>query len=265
MTDSAEPTSRGHLNPGAPGVHFDRFELGDDLREILRHVWLVRWQLPAGITQRQRVLSYPAFNAVFEPDGCALYPPLPHVQIRELEGASWGVGLLLRPGAGMLFSPKPNEVDTAGMPLPDAPAARVRDVLTDWSADSRGTLVTILRSWLTPMIGRLDDTARLVSAACDLAENDRNLLRAGELADAVGVTPRTLERAVRDRLGVTPKWLIECRRMQEAATTLFTAPDSDISALAADLGFADYPHFSRSYRRIIGETPKQTATAAPDR
>lgn len=265
MNDSAEPTSRGHLNPGAPDVHFDRFELGADLREVLRHVWLVRWHLPTGAVQRQRVLTYPAFNAVFEPDGCALYPPLPHVQIRELDGASWGVGLLLRPGAGILFSPNPNAVDAAGTSLPDAPAARVRTLLTDWSPDSRGALVTTLRSWLAPMADRLDDTARLVNAACDLAENDRDLLRAGDLADAVAVTPRTLERAVRDRLGVTPKWLIECRRMQEAATTLFAAPDTDVSALAADLGFTDYPHFSRSYRRIIGETPKQTATAAPGR
>lgn len=262
MTDSAGPTSRGHLNPGAPGVHFDRFELGPDLREVLRHVWLVRWSLPTGVVQRQRVLSYPAFNAVFEPQGCALYPPLPHVQIRALEGTSWAVGLLLRPGSGMLFAPNPDGIDATGQPMPDAPAARVRALLTDWTPDARGTLVTVLRGWLTPMIGRLDDTARLVNSACELAENDRNLLRAGDLADAVAVTPRTLERAVRDRLGVTPKWLIECRRMQEAATTLFAAPDTDVSALAADLGFADYPHFSRSYRRIIGETPKQTATAA---
>ena len=57
---------------------------------------------------------------------------------------------------------------------------------------------------------------------------------------------------------MSPKWLIECRRLQHAATTLYTAPGTDLSELAAALEYTDYSHFSRQYRQVIGESPRAT-------
>jgi AraC-like DNA-binding protein len=72
------------------------------------------------------------------------------------------------------------------------------------------------------------------------------------------LSPRSLERRVVDHIGLTPKWLIECRRMQRAATTLHAHPDTDLTQLALSLQFVDYAHFSRRYKAVIGETPDQT-------
>jgi transcriptional regulator GlxA family with amidase domain len=74
-----------------------------------------------------------------------------------------------------------------------------------------------------------------------------------------------MERLVRSHIGMTPKWLIECRRLQRAATTLFMSPDTDLSLLAADLGYTDYPHFSRQYQRVLGETPRATRERGSER
>jgi AraC-like DNA-binding protein len=63
---------------------------------------------------------------------------------------------------------------------------------------------------------------------------------------------------VRSHIGMTPKWLTECRRLQHAATTLFASPDTDLSTLAAVLEYTDYPHFFRQYQRVLGESPKAT-------
>ena len=49
--------------------------------------------------------------------------------------------------------------------------------------------------------------------------------------------------------------------MQDAATRLHADPDTDLSALAVELGFTDHAHFSRRYRSVIGETPGQTRAA----
>jgi methylphosphotriester-DNA--protein-cysteine methyltransferase len=68
---------------------------------------------------------------------------------------------------------------------------------------------------------RVDDRGRLVNEACRLAEEDPVLTRAADLAARLGLSPRSLERLVRSHIGMAPKWLIECRRLQEAATTLF--------------------------------------------
>jgi methylphosphotriester-DNA--protein-cysteine methyltransferase len=253
------PESKGHLNPGSSGVVFDRFELGTELADLVRHVWIPWWSLPDGEVRPQRVLTYPAFNAVIEPEVAALYGPDSRVQVQELRGTSWAVGVLFRPAAGPLLTAS----DPAGLvgssePLPAAaPTGLVRRIMTSAACD-RDELAGALRAWLLPVAALVDDRGRLVNDACRLAEDDTGVTRATDLASRLGVSPRSLERLVRSHIGVTPKWLIECRRLQHAATTLFTSPGTDLSALAAELEYTDYPHFSRQYRRVLGESPKAT-------
>ena len=122
----------------------------------------------------------------------------------------------------------------------------------------RDDLARILRDWLLPLAAGVDERGLLVNEACRLAEEDSDLTRAADLAARLGLSPRSLERLVRSHVGMTPKWLIECRRLQHAATTLFTSPDIDLSVLAAELEYTDYSHFSRQYQRVIGESPRAT-------
>lgn len=122
----------------------------------------------------------------------------------------------------------------------------------------RDAVMRVLCSWLLPVAAGVDDRGRLVNEACRLAETDPDLTRADHLAARLGLSERSLERLVRSHTGMTPKWLIECRRLQEAATRLFGSPDTDLSALAADLGYTDYPHFFRQYQRVLGESPRTT-------
>jgi len=252
------PESKGHLNPGSSGVDLDRFELGAGLSDLARHVWVVRWAVPDGEVRPQRVLTYPALNAVIQPGLAALYGPDSRVQVQELRGTSWVVGILFRPAAGpLLTTTDPVALVGSSEPLPSAPVGAVQRIMTDATYD-RGELVRVLRAWLLPVAAGIDDRGHLVNQACRLAEDDPGLTRASDLADRLGVAPRTLERLVRSHLGMTPKWLIECRRLQHAATTLFTSPDTDLSALAAELGYTDYPHFFRQYDRVLGESPRVT-------
>ncbi|MBO0804794.1 MAG: helix-turn-helix domain-containing protein [Nocardiopsaceae bacterium] len=274
------PRSKGHLNPGSAGLRFDRFELGAGLSGLVRHVWVPRWSLPDGEVRPQRVLTYPAFNIVITPEYAALFGPDSRVHVQELRGTSWAVGILFRPAAGPLLTAT-DPVALAGSSEPlsatlvgatsagAASAGRIREVMAD-SADHmaasvgsqgeivRDQIVRILRDWLLPVAARVDDRGRLVNEACRLAEEDPDLTRAADLAACLGVSPRSLERLVRSHTGLTPKWLIECRRLQQAATTLFGSPDTDLSVLAADLGYTDYPHFFRQYQRVLGESPRAT-------
>ncbi|HVT66631.1 MAG TPA: helix-turn-helix domain-containing protein [Trebonia sp.] len=251
--------SKGHLNPGSSGLIFDRFELGPDLSGLVRHVWVPRWDIPDGEVRPQRVLTYPAFNAAFEPEQAELHGPDSRVGVKELRGTSWAVGILFRPAAGPLLT-RTDPVRLAGSsePLPAAaPAAAVRRIMAE-HAYVRDDLVRVLRAWLLPVAAGLDDRGRLVNEACRLAEEDAGLTRAADLAARLGISPRGLERLVRSHIGLTPKWLIECRRLQHAATTLFTAPGTDLSELAAELEYTDYSHFFRQYQRVLGESPRQT-------
>ncbi len=255
--------SRGHLNPGSPHVVFDRFDLG--LPELVRNVWVVRWDVPRPLVQR--VLSYPAVNVVTEagpqvdgPHHTGLYGPTPKVGTRTLLGVGWAVGVLCRPAA------TPHLTDLADRDLlgvdvafRGSPADAIADEMN--SGESLDAICSLLLDWLTPSADRVDDAGLLANRASDLAESRTDIHTAAALADAVHASPRTVERIVRRHTGFTPKQLIECRRMQTAATRLYLEPETDLAGLAADLGFADHAHLTRRYRAVIGETPSATRDA----
>ena len=252
--------SRGHLNPGAPEVALSRFPIGLD--DLVRWAWVVRWDVAPGRTSVQRVLQYPAFNLVVDPLGAHLHGPKTVVDVRELAGRSWVAAVLLRPAAlPLLSTTPPTELRGAAEPFREAPVATVTAAMHD-SADPDRAVAAVLRDWLAPYAERVEEAGRLVNRACALAEERADVLRADQLADEVGVAPRTLERLVRAHVGLTPLWLIECRRLQYAATTLRRDPGTDLAALAADLGYADQAHLTRRYRAVVGETPGATRRAA---
>lgn len=249
--------SMGHLNPGERDVHFERFSIGLD--ELVRHVWIVRWSIPAGEVRRQRVLTYPSCNAVFTPGAAMLTGPDPKLFVQELAGAGWVVGVLFRPAAGPLLTNTAMErLVESQEPLPDSPHDRLADAM---AAGPSSRVATVLRDWLAPTARRVDAVGRFVNDACRLVEEDETILRVSEAARRLHTTTRTLGRHVKHHTGVSPKWLIECRRLQSAAVTLHRAPDTGIAQLAARLGFADQAHFSRRYHDVLGESPDQTRRA----
>lgn len=254
-------SSKGHLNPGAAGVRLDRFAPPPGAGDVVRHLWRVRWSLPDGAVQRQRVLSYPASNVVIGPDGAVLSGLGTAVATQDLDGESWALGLLLRPAVTRLFSTEP-PVALVGrvVPLPGAPVGAVHAAMEDDDAGP-APLHAALAEWLAPFAARVDERMTLCNEVCRLAEEDPGMLRVDELARAAGLPVRSLDRLVKEHVGVTPKWLIDCRRLQEAATVLYADASVSLPDLAYRLGFSDQAHFSRSYRKVIGETPAQTRSA----
>jgi AraC-like DNA-binding protein len=254
------PESKGHLNPGARGVELERFEPDPALADLVRHVWLARWRLPPGEVAHQRVLAYPTFNLVIMDGSAALYGPDAKLQLRTLSGTGRALGLLLRPAAGrlLLAGVAPAELVGRSRPVTDAPIDEVDGALSQ--PTPAPALTALLSRWLGPLAARLDDRDRLVNRICRLAEENDSIVRVADLARRAGLSPRSLQRLVVEHIGLTPKWLIECRRLQQAATTLYAHPDTDLTELALSLQYADYAHFSRRYKEVIGETPDQTRT-----
>src|SRR4051812_35279390 len=117
------PESKGHLNPGSPGVELERFEPDASLADVVRHLWLARWRLPPGEVAHQRVLAYPTFNLVVMDGAAALYGPDPKLQVRALSGTGRALGLLLRPASGRLLMAgvAPAELVGRSRPVLDAP------------------------------------------------------------------------------------------------------------------------------------------------
>ncbi len=88
---------------------------------------------------------------------------------------------------------------------------------------------------------------------------DRALLRVEDVADAMGIDVRALQRRFRRYVGVTPKWVIQRYRLHEAAEQLRSEYPPALAALAAELGYADQAHFAREFKAAVGRTPGELA------
>ena len=89
-------------------------------------------------------------------------------------------------------------------------------------------------------------------------------IRSSELAAVARLSPCHFSRVFRNSFGCSPLEYVTRRRM-EHAQGLMLSTDAPLSQIALDCGLADQAHFSRLFRRCVGETPRawRRARVAP--
>ena len=105
----------------------------------------------------------------------------------------------------------------------------------------------------------LHEAGALVNAIVEYVEGDTGVQRVGQVCDKFAITERTLQRLTARRIGLSPKWLVQRRRLHEAAERLTAGDRPDLARVAADLGYADQAHFGRDFRTVTGLTPGEFA------
>lgn len=109
---------------------------------------------------------------------------------------------------------------------------------------------------------------RIVRDARDLLAADPAGLSPAELARALGVSPHHLSRIFHRHHGRTLSRFRLQLRIHHALDRI-EAGESDLSGLAADLGFADHAHLTRTLRTHVGHPPtalrRLLGTDGPDR
>jgi AraC-like DNA-binding protein len=99
-------------------------------------------------------------------------------------------------------------------------------------------------------------TPSWLTAARDLLhERYAESLRMDDVASAVGVEPDRLARAFRRAYREPLASYVRRLRVRAAAEMLTRDSDATIAAIAAEVGFADQSHLTRSFVRVIGTTP----------
>lgn len=81
------------------------------------------------------------------------------------------------------------------------------------------------------------------------------------LAQQAGMSRRSLERAFRDQLGVSPRQHLEDLRMSEAQRRLLAGAET-VTEIAFDIGYKDLSHFIRAYQSIFGCSPTEAQRRA---
>lgn len=260
------PRSKGHLNP-ASSPPIARYAAPSDLGDLVRHFWIPEWELPDGEVATARVLGYPSLNLVVDASGVVLSGPTRVASERRLEGSGWAVGVLLQPAAtlalgydGAAFVDSVRPLEEPGL-VRDVTAAMTRDA----GAEDRHLAATVvLTDWLRERLRQVGDHGLLANAAVALVERDPSITKVGQIATALAVTPRTLQRAVRECTGFSPAEVVRRRRLQDATDRL-NRETTALSDVAHDVGYADHAHMTREFRQTLSQTPSAFRRAGRSR
>ena len=109
--------------------------------------------------------------------------------------------------------------------------------------------------------GRIENYRRIVVRFEEVARaNLGTHVRVADLCRAVGVAPRTLERAVRAVHANTPVEFLHALRLTEARQTLLStcAGAGSVTEVATRFGFHELGRFAGEYRERFGESPSET-------
>ncbi|RPA06091.1 helix-turn-helix domain-containing protein [Gordonia sp. OPL2] len=261
-----DDVERAHLvDPADTSFSIGRWAPSPDLTDLVRRFWVPTWSVPPGTTAPQRVLQYPVCLVVVTADYSRFYGPTSGLSETELTGDGWAIGTMLAPAAGSVitggavaeWTDRHDDLSVVGGGR--TLTADVRALMgPDPHDPSRQHEATdLVEAWIRPMLPA-DDDGLLINAIVEFVENDSTVTSVTQICDRFHVTERTLQRLTQRRLGLTPKWLIQRRRLHEAAERL-RGPETTLAMVAAELGYADEAHLVRDFRTVTGMTPGQFA------
>lgn len=82
-----------------------------------------------------------------------------------------------------------------------------------------------------------------------------------DLANAAGLSPRSLNALCHRYHGISPMVLLRNIRLDEVRRKLRNCPDANVTTVALDHGFGHLGRFSAYYRERFGELPRDTTAA----
>lgn len=247
--------TRGILYP-ARLPEFHRLPAPAEVADLVVWFWIPEWDIEAGRSSRQEVVSYPALNLVVEPHGVSLSGATTRASHRDLRGRGWAVGALLRPAAVAALVEEPaglvdTEVRIDAPELLDGVTAAMRS-----GEGRRERAVAVFSRWLLERVGRPDEAAHQANALTDVLMGEGAALTPEEAATRLAVSVRTLQRMTHRHIGLSPAAMIRRRRLQEAAQLVREEPSVDLASIAAGLGYADHAHLTRDFRAVLGIAPR---------
>ncbi len=90
-----------------------------------------------------------------------------------------------------------------------------------------------------------------------LADHAAEPVSLDELARVAHVSPSHLTFLFRTHLGVSFKTLLSRLRVERAKQIFAEAPGRRVTEVAMTVGFSDLSHFERTFRRLVGQSPRE--------
>lgn len=230
----------------------------EELRPLVSHYWIVRWNIPDVITYRPtEVLAAPMVNIFFMPDEAFLYGLTTQTFDYEARGNGVMAGATFQPGGFYPFwgkpmtSVPPHRSDLRNV-FPEATASFSKRLLSMKDDEAIATRIESLilhkKVVKSPHI--------LTIAAITNAVNFEPRLRCvQEVSQYFQIPARTLQHLFQCEVGVSIKWVIMRARMLEAIEEAYRHPKPDWVRIAIELGYSSQAHFLADFKRATGQSP----------
>lgn len=268
MNIAADHHSRGimHAKTAEQFYTLTRYLPSPHLSGLVKHYWVVRWDLRGHAPYRQTILSHPNVNLVFEREGARVYGVSPATSDHMLEDAGWVIGVKFMPGGFYPFwqasiselTGKSVRMDEAFRLEGASPAGEI------YAMGPGEEAVRRVESFLEEQLAKLpapDGNIKLVSDVVGYIQDDRSVMKVADAARHAGLHVRTLQRLFERYVGVSPKWVIQRYRLHEALDAAERGAATDWPRLAAELGYYDQPHFIRDFKALTGQSPEEYVRA----
>jgi AraC-like DNA-binding protein len=257
----ASDTPRGHPNAilrptgAARAFTVDRLPPDERLAGFVDYHWYVGWRVEEPYDQQ--VVPQPRIHVAAE-QGRLFVHGISRVPFhRRLTGTGHTLGASFRPGGFRAFLGGTVGA-LAGRVMPaeevlgadDRPAAAA---ILD--TDDQQAMVRAMEDYLLALDPVPDPMAAQVAELVAAAETDRSVTRAEDLAARAGLSLRSLQRVFTEYVGIGPKWVVQRYRILDAAAAAHGGEPVDWAALAAELGFSDQAHLTRTFTQVVGTPP----------
>jgi len=229
------------------------------LQCFVDYFWIVEWNMHGRAPEIQRVLPYPNAHLVFDQGQTAIHGVVRGAFERTVEGAGRVLGIRFKPGGLRAFIDLPlTRLVDRTMPVDDVlkigTAEAEQRVL---GQDNDDSMVAAAESLLLAVLPPPDPRALLAEQAVNAAAATHGPISVAALSEQLGIEERSLQRLFSNYVGVSPKWVIQRFRLQEATWHLARPGPVDLSALAGQLGFFDQAHFTRDFKKLVGQSPME--------
>jgi AraC-like DNA-binding protein len=239
-----------------------RYVPSKNLSSFVEHYWIVRWDLRGQPPYETQILPFPSINLAFTSAEAKIAGITTGKYSYEVRDAGVIFGAMFKPGGFYPFFRHPLAALTdKTLPLssmfPEADE-HFRSVLL--SLDDRAMVIQV-ENLLLARKPKPDQRISLVNKVIDAVIADRTVCTVQSIAKRFGMPERTLQHLFQTYVGVGLKWIIMRYRLQDAAELAVKLDTPHWAKIAAELGYSSQSHFTRDFKKIIGQSPTQYAKA----
>lgn len=261
---ASEPKGVLYPEVARRAITLDRVLPSPALAPFVEHYWHVSWDLEGKPSHTQRVIGYPCVHLVFDRAEPGVFGVTRGAFVAHLSGKGAVLGVRFRPGAfhawlGADVATITDQVVPFARWLGGDDAMLTDDVLSRETVAAR---IQRAEELLLPACPSPDPQVDLLHSIVARVETDSSIRTAEDLARVAGIGLRSLQRLFRSHVGVSPKWVVQRARLQEAASRLARGDQIDLAALAVELGYFDQAHMTRDFTSLVGSPPATYQSAS---